>query len=76
MPKLEKEFADAGAINWPNKARRQILLSALNKEISATLINRGILATYSGLVSRLHEINTDIDTLNLNRNGKSKSFNY
>jgi hypothetical protein len=75
LPKLEKEFADAGAINWPDEARRQILLGALNKEMSVALMNRGIPATYSGLVSRLHEINTDMDALNLNGNGKSKPSN-
>jgi hypothetical protein len=73
LPKLEKEFADAGAINWPDEARRQILLGALNEEMSAALMNRGVSATYSGLVSRLHEITTDMDALNLNKNERNKS---
>jgi hypothetical protein len=73
LPKLEKEFADARAINWPDEARRQILLGALNEEMSAALMNRGVPATYSGLVSRLHEITTDIDALNLSKNRSNKA---
>jgi hypothetical protein len=73
LPKLEKEFADAGAINWPDEARRQILLGALNEEMSAALMNRGVPATYSGLVSRLHEITTDMDALNLSKNRSNKA---
>ncbi|KAJ5471895.1 retrotransposon gag protein [Penicillium diatomitis] len=73
LPKLEKEFADAGAINWPDEARRQILLGALNEEMSVALMNRGIPATYSGLISRLHEITTDMDALNLGKSRSNKS---
>jgi hypothetical protein len=48
------------------------LLDILNKEISAALINRGIPATYLGLVSYLHEITTNIDALNLSKNRSNK----
>jgi hypothetical protein len=48
------------------------LLGVLNEEISAALINRGVPATYSGLVNRLHEITTDIDALNLSKNRSNK----
>ncbi|KAJ5472143.1 retrotransposon gag protein [Penicillium diatomitis] len=74
LPKLEKEFADAGAMSWPDEARRQILLGALNEEMSAALMNRGIPATYSGLVGRLHEITTDMDALNLSKGRTNKSL--
>ena len=73
LPRLEKEFADAGAINWPDQARRQILLGSLNRAMSVALMNRGIPDTYSGLITRLHEISTDIDTLNLSGEGSSKT---
>ena len=75
LPRLEKEFADAGAINWPDQARRQILLASLNRAMSAALMNRGIPDTYSGLVTRLHEISTDIDTLNLSGEGSRNTSN-
>ncbi|KAJ5571813.1 retrotransposon gag protein [Penicillium sp. DV-2018c] len=52
LPRLEKEFADAGAINWHDQARRQILLGSLNKTMSAALMNRGIPNTYSELNGR------------------------
>jgi hypothetical protein len=48
------------------------LLGALNEEMSAALMNRGVPATYSGLVNRLHEITTDIDALNLSKNRSNK----
>jgi hypothetical protein len=35
-------------------------------------MNRGVPATYSGLVNRLHEITTDIDALNLSKNRSNK----
>jgi hypothetical protein len=30
-------------------------------------MNRGVPATFQGLISRLHDITTDIDTLNLSK---------
>lgn len=67
LPRLEKEFADADALDWPNEAKRQILLGVLNKTITNSLMNRGIPATFSDLISRLHEISSDIDALNITR---------
>jgi hypothetical protein len=52
------------------------LLGALNKEMSAALINYGVPATYSGLVSRLHEITTNMDTLNLSKNRSNKASHH
>jgi hypothetical protein len=65
LPRLEKEFADAGALDWHDEAKRQILLGSLNRTMSGALMNRGIPATFMGLVNRLHEISTDMDALNL-----------
>jgi hypothetical protein len=70
LPRLEREFADAGAIDWPDQARRQILLGSINYDMSVALMNRGIPATYSELIARLHEISTDMDTLNLSGSRK------
>lgn len=67
LPRLEKEFADADALEWHDEAKRQILLSALNKTMTNALMNRGIPATFSDLISWLHEISTDIDALNINK---------
>jgi hypothetical protein len=75
LPQLEKEFADAGALEWHNKAKRQILLGSLNRTMTDSLMNRGIPATFIGLISRLHEISTDRDALDINRpqNGRHRS---
>jgi hypothetical protein len=65
--RLEKEFADAGALNWLDEAKRQILLGSLNRTMSGSLMNRGVPATFQGLISRLHDITTDMDALNLSK---------
>ena len=67
LPRLEKEFADADALDWPDEAKRQILLGALNKTMTNSLMNRGIPATFSDLISRLHEISSDMDALDITR---------
>ncbi|OOQ89513.1 hypothetical protein PEBR_07966 [Penicillium brasilianum] len=67
LPRLEKEFADADALEWHNEAKRQILLGALNKTMTNSLMNRGIPATFSDLISRLHEISSDMDALNITK---------
>jgi hypothetical protein len=72
LPRLEKEFADADALEWHDEAKRQILLSALNKTMTNALMNRGIPATSSGLISRLHEISSDMDALNINREERTR----
>ncbi|KAJ5752055.1 hypothetical protein N7520_008972 [Penicillium odoratum] len=66
LPRLEKEFADAGALEWHDEAKRQILLGSLNKSMTNSLMNRGIPATFSDLIARLHEISTDMDALSIN----------
>jgi hypothetical protein len=75
LPRLEKEFADAGALDWPDEAKRQILLGSLNKTMSGSLMNRGIPATFSGLISRLHEISTDMDAFNINKPSSRRTAN-
>jgi hypothetical protein len=67
LPRLEKEFADVDALEWHDEAKRQILLGAINRIMSSSLMNRGIPATFSDLISRLHEISIDIDALNINK---------
>lgn len=73
LPQLERELADAGAMEWPDEAKRQILLNSLNLNMSTALVNRGVPAAYAELVQRLHEISTDIDMLNLTRSKLSQS---
>ncbi|OQD77422.1 hypothetical protein PENANT_c103G01711 [Penicillium antarcticum] len=72
LPQLEKEFADAGALEWHDEAKRQILLGSLNRTMTDSLMNRGIPATFMGLISRLHEISTDRDALDINRPQKGR----
>jgi hypothetical protein len=71
LPRLEKEFADAGALEWHDEAKRQILLGSLNKSMTNSLMNRGIPATFPDLIARLHEISTDMDALNINNSERS-----
>ena len=72
LPRLEKEFADADALEWHDEAKRQILLSALNKTMTNALMNRGIPATSADLISRLHEISSDMDALNINKEERTR----
>jgi hypothetical protein len=67
LPQLEKEFADAGAFEWPDEPKRQVLLASLNKKMTETLRYRGVPNTFSELITRLHEISADNDTLDINR---------
>lgn len=70
LPLLEKEFADAGALEWPDEAKKPILISSLNQQMSAALVNRGIPGTFMGIIHRLHEISTDMDIINLQSNNR------
>lgn len=63
LPRIEREFADAGALDWPDEAKRQIMLDAINKTMIEGLMSRGIPKTFTGLIDRLHEISTDRDSL-------------
>lgn len=77
LPLLEKEFADAGALEWPDEAKKPILISSLNQQMSTALVNRGIPGTFMGIIHRLHEISTDMDIINLqssNRPFKQPAF--
>lgn len=65
LPRLEREFADAGALDWPDEAKRQILIGALNRETSYALMSRGIPRTFLELISCLHEISNDRDALEI-----------
>lgn len=73
LPQLEKEFADAGALEWHDEAKRQILLQSLNRSMTESLMNRGIPPTFAGLIARLHEISTDRDALNISRPQRPRS---
>lgn len=73
LPRLEKEFADAGALEWPDEAKRQILLQSLNRNMTESLMNRGIPPTFIGLIARLHEISNDMDALCINRPQRPRS---
>jgi hypothetical protein len=66
LPRIEREFADAGALAWPDEAKRQILLGALNSTMTQSLMSRGVPPTFLGLIDRLHEISNDRDTLIIN----------
>jgi hypothetical protein len=73
LPQLEKEFADAGAFEWHDEPKRQVLLASLNRTMTETLRYRGVPSTFSELITRLHEISTDNDALNINRPQRPRS---
>jgi hypothetical protein len=63
LPALENEFADSGAMSWPDDAKRSILLGCLNKSMRTMLVHRGIPEAFNDLIARLHQISTDLDLL-------------
>ncbi len=67
LPILEKEFADAGALEWHDDAKRPIILRALNMQMSHALVSRGVPGSFQEIIQTLHAINTDIDMLNLQK---------
>jgi hypothetical protein len=68
LPLLEKEFADAGALAWPNDTKRSILLASLNRTMKTQLMHRGIPDDFNDIITRLHQISTDIDLLEMDKN--------
>ena len=50
LPRLEYEFADAGALEWADEPKRQIVLNALNETMTDALQHRGIPKTFQGLI--------------------------
>lgn len=70
LPMLEKELADAGALEWPDEAKKPILISALNQQMSTALVNRGIPGTFMDIIRRLHEISADMDIISLQNNNR------
>lgn len=67
LPQLEKEFTDAGTIEWLDQVKQQILLSLLNTTMKTVLFNYGILSNFLGLINHLYKISTDKDTLGLHK---------
>ena len=65
LPILERELADAGALHWPDNAKRPILLAALNRSMRTSLVHRGIPENFNDIILRLHEISNDLDMANL-----------
>lgn len=62
---MEKEFIDADTLDWPDEAKQQILFNALNKLMTNVLINCGISAIFSDLISCLYKISSDINILDI-----------
>ncbi len=65
LPLLEKTFAEAGALSWPDDAKVPLLLKALNNTMKTALTQRGIPKSFEGIINQLHEISTDLDTMSL-----------
>lgn len=65
LPILEREFANAGASDWPDGARKPILLAALNDKMRTALAARGIPADFNDLVRVCWDISNDMDILSI-----------
>jgi hypothetical protein len=74
LPQLEREFADAGALEWADEPKRQIVLNSLNETMTDALRYRGVPKTFQGLIDQLHEISTDYDTLDAPRSRAKKTW--
>ena len=76
LPAFEKEFADSGAMTWPEDAKVSILTGSLNLSMRTALSYRESPDDFAGLISLLRRIDTDLDLLSTesayrsNRNGK------
>jgi hypothetical protein len=73
LPVLEREIADAGALEWHDDAKRPIILRALNSQLSNALVSRGIPGTFQEIINTLHSISTDIDMLNVQKGSRKES---
>ncbi|KAK5791877.1 hypothetical protein VI817_007186 [Penicillium citrinum] len=60
LPSFEREMADAGALDWPDRIKKGILLSTLNKKTYQALAARGVPSDFPSLIQVLHQISTDM----------------
>jgi hypothetical protein len=63
LPKFEKEFADSGAMTWPEDAKISILTGSLNLTMRTALAYRDAPGTFADLILLLRRIDTDFDLL-------------
>jgi hypothetical protein len=63
LPKFEKEFADSGAMTWPEDAKISILTGSLNLAMRTALAYREAPGTFADLILLLRRIDTDLDLL-------------
>ena len=75
LPLLEREFADAGASEWDDNAKKPILIRAINTSLREVLKNRGVPSTYVDLMKELHNISTDLDTLSIATGRTGQRYN-
>lgn len=63
LPTFEKEFADSGAMTWPEDAKISILTGSLNLAMRTALAYREVPGTLADLILLLRRIDTDLDLL-------------
>lgn len=63
LPTFEKEFADSGAMTWPEDAKVSILTGSLNLTMRTALVHREVPGTFADLILLLRRIDTDLDLL-------------
>jgi hypothetical protein len=63
LPTFEKEFADSGAMTWPEDAKVSILTGSLNLAMRTALAYREVPGTFADLILLLRRIDTDLDLL-------------
>lgn len=63
LPTFEKEFADSGAMSWPEDAKVSILTGSLNLTTRTALSYRDAPDNFADLILLLRRIDTDLDLL-------------
>ncbi len=73
LPILEREFADAGALDWHDDAKIQVLQRSLNKKMQTALFNRDVPTTMVDTIALLHKISVNMDSLSLLHQGTPRT---
>lgn len=74
LPTFEKEFADSGAMTWPEDAKISILTGSLNLSMRLALSYRESPENLADLILFLRRIDTDLDLLSAETNRQPNGY--
>lgn len=74
FPMFEKEFADSGAMTWPEDAKISILTGSLNLSMRSALSYRESPENFADLILLLRRIDTDLDLLSAETNRRPNRY--